>query len=105
MLAMEIMVSMLFIIRFFVSWCHCKRLERTIVSSSCLQWHQLTKKRIINSIDTTVNIDSYNLFPIPGNLKTYERILKVGNNKKHDVIRNFQNFSPRGNVGRNNRQT
>ena len=76
------------------------------VHSSRLQRRQLTKKRIVNSINTAVNIDnidSYNPFPIPGNLKTYENIFKVDNNKKNDAIRTFRNFPPRGNVGRNNR--
>ena len=36
-------------------------------------------------------------------LKTYKSIFKVDNNKKNDVIYTFQNFPPRGNVGRNNR--
>ena len=72
------------------------------VRSSRLQRHQLTKKGIVNSIDTAVDIDSYNPFPILGNLKTYENIFKVNNNKRNDVICTFQNFPPRGNVGRNN---
>ena len=73
------------------------------VRSSRLQRRQLTKKQIVNSIDVPGNIDSCNPFPIPCSLKTYESILKVNNNKKRDVIRTFQNFPPRGNVGRNNR--
>ena len=36
-------------------------------------------------------------------MKTYESIFKADNNKKNDVICTFQNFPPRGNVGRNNR--
>ena len=68
-----------------------------------MQRCQLTKKRIVNCIDTAVNIDVDNPFPILGNLKTDQSILKVDNNKKNDVIRTFQNFLPRENVGRNNR--
>ena len=73
------------------------------VRSSRLQRRQLTKKQIVNSIDVPGNINGCNPFPIPCSLKTYESILKVNNNKKRDVIRTFQNFPPRGNVGRNNR--
>ena len=36
-------------------------------------------------------------------MKTYESIFKADNNQKNDVICTFQNFPPRGNVGRNNR--
>ena len=72
------------------------------VRSSRLQCQQLTKKGTVNSIDTAVNIYSYNLLPIPGNMKTYESIFKVDNNKKNDFIRIFQSFLPRGNVGQNN---
>ena len=36
-------------------------------------------------------------------MKTYESIFKGDNNKTDDVTHAFQNFSPRGNVGRNNR--
>ena len=72
------------------------------VRSSRLHRRQLKKRGIVNSIDTAVDIDSYNPFPILGNLETYENIFKVDNNKKNDVICTFQNFPPRGNVGQNN---
>ena len=36
-------------------------------------------------------------------MKTDKSIFKVDNNKKNDVTRTFQNYPPRGNVGRNNR--
>ena len=72
-------------------------METTVNSLNSLTASPANKKRIVRSIDTAVNVDGYNPFPIP-----YESIFKVENNKKSDVIRTFQNFLPRGNIDRNN---
>ena len=77
-------------------------METTVKFVKSLTTSPANKKRIVKSIDTAVNVDGYNPFPFPSNMKTYESIFKVDNNKKNDVIRTFQNFPPGGNIGRNN---
>ena len=73
------------------------------IRSSRLQRRLLTKQRIVNSIDAAVNLENYNPFPIPHELRTIESVFKVDNKKQNDIKRTFQNQPATGNVGRNNR--
>ena len=41
------------------------------VRATRLKRRQLTKNRLVNSIDAAVNIDNYNPYPIPEILKIY----------------------------------
>ena len=69
-----------------------------------MQRRLLTKQRIVNSIDAAVNLENYNPFPIPHEMRTIESVFKVDNKKQiNDIKRTFQNQPPTGNVGRNNR--
>jgi hypothetical protein len=72
------------------------------VRASRLKRKQLTKKRIVNSIDKCLNIENYNPFPIPKVLKKIKSIVKVDRNPQNDIVRVFQNIPPTRNIGRNN---
>ncbi|CAB3979196.1 Hypothetical predicted protein [Paramuricea clavata] len=57
---------------------------------------QLTKNRM--------DINNYNPYPIPEDLKHIERVVKVDKHRENDVVRVFQNKPPTTtNIGRNNR--
>ena len=73
------------------------------VRATRLKRRQLTKNRLVNSIDAAVNIDNYNPYPIPEILKSIESVVKVDRNEENNIVRTFQNRPSNQNVGRNNR--
>ncbi|CAB4002415.1 Hypothetical predicted protein [Paramuricea clavata] len=68
-----------------------------------LKRRQLTKNRIVNSIDKALDINNYNPYQIPKDLKDIESVVKVDKHRENDVVRVFQNKPPTANIGRNNR--
>lgn len=68
-----------------------------------LQRRQLTKNRLVNSIDTAINMDNYNPYEIPEEVKYIESVVKVDKKQEHNIVRTFQNQPPSINIDRNNR--
>ena len=68
-----------------------------------LKRRQLTKNRIVNSIDKALDINNYNPYPIPEDLKHIDSVVKVDKHRGNDIVRVFQNKPPTTNIGRNNR--
>ena len=68
-----------------------------------LKRRQLTKNRIVNSIDKAMDINNYNPYPIPEDLKHIDSVVKVDKHRENDIVSVFQNKPPTTNIGRNNR--
>lgn len=64
----------------------------------------LTKKRLVNSIDTALDPENYNVFPIPEEERTFESRYKIDRNADNDIVYNWTNKPPdnRGQIGRSN---
>lgn len=77
--------------------------EENDVGHSRLRRRQLTSNRLVNSIDACFDLEKYDPFPIPENLKIIRSVFKVDKNKKNNIVRTFQNQPPTGNAGRINR--
>ena len=67
-----------------------------------LRRRQLTKNRLVNSIDSALNINNYNPYVIPVQRKEIEGVVKTDRNQDHDVTYTFVN-QPTNNIGRQNR--
>jgi hypothetical protein len=69
-----------------------------------LKRRQLTKNHIVNSIDNkALDLNNYNPYPIPEDLKNIESVVKVDKHQENDVVCVFQNKPPTTNIGHNNR--
>jgi hypothetical protein len=68
-----------------------------------LKRSQLTKNRIVNSIDKALDKNNYNPYQIPEDLKHIDSLVKVDKHRENDVVRVFLNKPPTTNIGRNNR--
>lgn len=53
--------------------------------STRLQRKKLTKNRLIQSIDTALDLNNYNLYKIPAQEKTITGIIKVDRNRENDI--------------------
>ena len=57
----------------------------------------------MNSIDKSLDIESYKPYPIPKKLKVITSVVKVDKKTENNIIRIFQNQPTISNIGRNNR--
>jgi hypothetical protein len=75
--------------------------EEVADENNRLRRRQLTKNRLVNSIDAALNLDNYNPYQIPEDLQSINSNFKVDN--KTTIVREFQNKPTTGNIGQRNR--